>query len=257
MSWSSSDSSSDSGYYSERIRCRPCGRDFKQREHLETHLLNSNKHHYCLRCSEDFDTHSDLIDHKNESWSHHRCPLCTFDGEEDYDLTSHIDRAHYRCGLDDCGRILSTAPGRDMHRRAVHLYCTAHSRFFKNEDNLKQHMQSALHVVPNFPCIMPSCDFKTVDQSAMILHLEAGQCPSGVTRSSVASYFLDNDYNRIVTNPYGPRHFECKACNKDFNHMSGLAQHLKHGSCGALKDDSFRIAYNDLISGLYAPDVNS
>jgi len=73
----------------------------------------------------------------------------------------------------------------------------------------------------------PGCDRMFISNSAMVLHLEAGTCPSGVDRNTVDDIGIACSYyeNYVSDNPNFD--FQCPNCEAKFVLMSALLQHAE------------------------------
>lgn len=132
-----------------------------------------------------------------------------------------------------------------MHE--VHWYCEPCDRTFKSESNLESH--SSIHKSRAVKCPGSRCHDGFVSQSALFQHLEAGRCPSGMTRAKLNENVIRLDRNNLVTNPArlirGPGiystttttmwatdlswngdAYECFLCHKEFDALNHLNQHL-------------------------------
>ncbi|EJF61463.1 hypothetical protein DICSQDRAFT_155193 [Dichomitus squalens LYAD-421 SS1] len=113
-------------------------------------------------------------------------------------------------------------------------WCTSCKHMFKNENNLMQHLRSAVHRPARFPCPMEGCGRFFIDPAALVLHYEAGACPSGLTRSTVIRAVAEHDTEGVITNAntlcYCPEAYG--GCGREFRLLSSLFQHVEHGRCG-------------------------
>ena len=86
------------------------------------------------------------------------------------------------------------------------------------------------HAAKDVEC--PGCCRMFVSESAMVLHLEAGTCDSGVDSDRVneiaCECYQSKKYTRNDDSGYD---FECPTCSKPFTLMSGLLQHVESDNC--------------------------
>ena len=113
-----------------------------------------------------------------------------------------------------------------------------------NDNNLQQHMMT--HDPRTVNCW--GCDDTFIRTSHMILHLEAGTCPSDcelydidyllIGRCFYLHHFIDDDYESEILKGVniGKRYhqalpFKCQTCDGTFRLLSGLFQHVESRSC--------------------------
>ncbi len=198
-----------------------CGTDFPTRDHMEQHWIQSPQHTYCQRCDEHFDDSDDLDYHYNNS--HHFCNSC-----RKIFVNEHGLKEHYR-------------------QSERHHYCFPCNTHFVNDHNLRQHLNSGIHRPKNTHCPF-GCGSSFISNSALVLHLEAGACSSGVNRNAVNRYVRQLDTNHVITDPsrlitggssgneeieyyatdasWNGSGFECYLCHNVYSTLKGLNQHL-------------------------------
>ncbi|BGP37045.1 hypothetical protein JCM10449v2_000949 [Rhodotorula kratochvilovae] len=229
--------------------CGDCnGRYFRSWDDLLKHLESSNQHDYCRECDLDFDSWSALRSHWANSGSHHFCTLCDTHCGGEYDLERHKIDFHWECRI--CTRIFAEEVGRYEHERQAHPFCAVHRMPFRSQANLQAHLRSKEHVAAQVER-RAGCGRRFVDVAAMVLHLEAGTCSSGMTRQKIDRYVRQVDRSNIITNPRrliaGPdpvydaptllsaterswyvyaQQYECPLCHRGFNTLHALNQHL-------------------------------
>lgn len=112
---------------------------------------------------------------------------------------------------------------------------------------LSQHMRSSKHVSKDVQCPMDGCGMMFTSPAMLALHLDQGNCVSGMNHRKVNEYVVRYDRNNVITNPSrligGPsgeattsyvatdrswngNAFECYLCNRDFTQLAHLNQHL-------------------------------
>ncbi|KAI0743128.1 hypothetical protein C8Q80DRAFT_1192899 [Daedaleopsis nitida] len=233
--------------------CERCDRWFNPERALEQHKDNSAGHNICYPCDRDFTTHRGLIQHYTQSLRHAYCQYCDEHFDDFDDLHEHYEEEHHWCDL--CNKFFQSEFGLHEHRRQSHAdrYCVPCKRMFRNPHNLLQHENSSIHRGLQFACPMKGCDRWFVSLSALVLHLEAGTCTSGMTRKMLDELIARYDKRHIITNPdrllTGPggtsrartqvtdewaterawngRAYECYLCHKTFATLLALNAHLR------------------------------
>lgn len=68
----------------------------------------------------------------------------------------------------------------------------------------------------------------------MVLHLEAGTCPSGHDSNRVDEVAFDCYQSRhYVADEDSDFEYRCRGCDAEFYYISGLLQHAESDACGA------------------------
>lgn len=67
--------------------------------------------------------------------------------------------------------------------------------------------------------------------SAMLLHLERGTCPSGIDVCNVEGYARECRQWKQYASTDEDREFCCPGCKTPFSRMSGVLQHDESGFC--------------------------
>lgn len=210
--------------------CRPCGKDFTSEVSLEQHYVQSPRHDYCQTCDEHFDDDDELLDHLVDE--HNGCRSC----RKVFPYLSPI-----RISLTLFSQTFKNAVGYKAHMHQVHWYCEPCDRVFASESNLDSH--SSVHKPKNFSCPGAGCNRAFVSQSALVLHWEAGACPSGITRNILNRNVVRLDHNHAITNPmrliqgtttnwatdlsWNGSGYECFLCNNEYRSLNSLNQHLQ------------------------------
>ncbi|KAK2061321.1 hypothetical protein LY76DRAFT_624641 [Colletotrichum caudatum] len=176
------------------------------------------------------------LSHLSTSSNHHRCKQCPQKPEflSAEDLENHRNRYHPYCG--PCNRPFDTSDSLQQHATAVHNTCHECGDSFNSPSNLKNHQR--VHAPKNVKC--PGCP-KTFDRdSAMMLHLEAGSCSSGVTAEEVDDIANECYQSRHYISDDPDYDFCCPTCQVPFLWMSGALQHAESDACseGLAKDAS-------------------
>src|SRR5260221_9401018 len=138
------------------------------------------------------------------------------------------------------------------HDRDKHNYCPDCQRVFENSSNLRHHLSSKKPQPATVRCPGRGCNRAFVSHGALVLHVESGTCPSGMTREKLNRLVVRADKSNYITNPdrllTGPLgHFEppaakatwaterswngeayeCFLCNSEFKTLERLNQHLQ------------------------------
>ncbi|KAF9513509.1 hypothetical protein BS47DRAFT_1372502 [Hydnum rufescens UP504] len=217
------------------------------------HLQISENHYVCQDCDIDFPAWHRLESHYIQSPRHHYCQYCNEHFDDKFDHEEHNDDRHWWCR--PCNAFFNRGGevGLREHNRQTHAdrWCIPCKRLFASPSNLFAHQRSATHVKADIKCPMRGCGLTFVSVSAMTLHLEQGACVSGINRSIVNSRIVALDRNNVITNParliggpagtptvaqsttyratersYNGRAYECYLCNKEFNTLPALNAHL-------------------------------
>ncbi|KAJ7630173.1 hypothetical protein FB45DRAFT_914829 [Roridomyces roridus] len=229
--------------------CDRCDRGFVHGPALRQHEENSPYHHICYHCDRDFTSAHGLTEHFVQSPVHHYCQRCSEHFSNASALLAHLENTHHYCS--PCGRTFQNDVGLHEHYRqsAAHHYCGPCRRLFQSASNLNSHLNSSTHRPKDVPCPSRGCGEFFISRSAMILHLEAGRCPSGATRSAIDTYVRQYDRNNIITDParlltsgtdsnsntttwtathatWNGSEYECYLCHAGFRTLAALNQHL-------------------------------
>ncbi|UKZ58285.1 hypothetical protein TrVGV298_012153 [Trichoderma virens] len=165
------------------------------------------------------------MQHISDSPNHHVCIHCQtlVDFVTEQQLDNHLEQVHNWCS--SCDLVFEYWDDLEEHDVDEHNKCLECGNYFSSPSNLKNHKLT--HAEKNVECF--ACYRKFVSKSAMMLHLEVGNCPSGVDRSDIDDYarqcrqwpqYIDHDDD-----------YKCPTCGKWFHHMSGLLQHVESDCC--------------------------
>ena len=228
--------------------CYECDRYFNTISALQQHMSNSINHPwYCPTHHADFDTRVGLKEHWVQSLDHDYCQHCDIHFEDEEDLHIHFDENHYWCS--SCNKFFINQKGLEEHYRQSprHHYCVPCKRHFVSASNLAAHLNSSIHTPKNYMCPAKGCGLKFVSQSAVVLHLEAGTCKSGIDRAKLNKFVRENDRNNLVTDPsrlltggnmdrdvkyyatdaaWDGYAYECYLCYGTYRSLAALNQHL-------------------------------
>ncbi|ROT35160.1 hypothetical protein SODALDRAFT_395054, partial [Sodiomyces alkalinus F11] len=210
----------------EMVDCKACNRSFGSLESLGQHDSSKHRSIYCERCRRFFSYPQAKQQHIVDSPRHNICHFCSDkpDFHSDEDLTEHLVEEHNMCDI--CERMFSqplamkpTCDTLDIQRLTLHV---------------SQHRKT--HAAKNTECY--GCDRRFTSRSAMVLHLEAGTCESGVDADFVTQRALEYPRRYVYLCTDDPDFdFKCPACERPFTWMSGLLQHVENAeSCNTQQD---------------------
>ncbi|KAJ8085023.1 hypothetical protein PM082_003800 [Marasmius tenuissimus] len=234
-------------FSSAHWECGDCDKDFLTRERLQQHWADSPRHIYCDQCEwvvDDADDLDDLEDHY--VLDHHYCRNCEEFFDDEQELQRHFRNSdnHHYCRK--CDRFFSTKHGLKQHYEgsSKHHYCVECERDFRTENGLEQHRKSALHQSRNIDCCAEGCDDVFVSQGHLYLHLEYGNCPSGINRAILNREFELHDKGHkflvplhwLMNKPnctsvdigrcWDGSAYQCPYCEDTFSTAAALRQHL-------------------------------
>lgn len=92
---------------------------------------------------------------------------------------------------------------------------------------IMQHQRT--HAPRTIEC--PGCPQMFDRDSAMILHLEAGSCPSGTNSDDVDEIAFRCYQSQRYTSDHPEFDFCCPGCGAEFLYMSGVLQHAESNAC--------------------------
>ncbi|KAJ7157493.1 hypothetical protein C8R46DRAFT_1114665 [Mycena filopes] len=227
--------------------CSRCCRYFNSFAALDRHEQNSPNHHICTECDKDFTSWHGLKEHFVQSRAHDYCQHCDSHFYDSAALEHHYKTAHHYCAK--CRKFFQNELGLHEHYRQseLHHYCAGCKRLFQSASNLKSHLGSELHNPKDVMCPGRGCGLGFVSRSALLLHLEAGTCASGMDRKTVDRYVRQYDTKNIITDParlltggstaedttytatsrtWNGSAYECYLCHVGYHTLRALNQHL-------------------------------
>ncbi|THV00615.1 hypothetical protein K435DRAFT_440398 [Dendrothele bispora CBS 962.96] len=228
--------------------CGRCDRWFVHWRALQQHKENHPSHNICGSCKLDFDTRTRLKAHWVQSPRHPYCQYCEFHFGSSEDLEGDYINDHDNCRK--CREVFKNTLELHEHYRQseYHHYCEDCGRDFQSASNLTSHLNSSIHQNQTIACPSHGCRRSFITLSHLTLHLESGNCPSGVNRPTVNRYVRQYDRNNVITDPSrlltGPEEsaqdtfysanegawngcaYECYLCHNTFGTLAGLNQHL-------------------------------
>ncbi|KAH7144034.1 hypothetical protein EDB81DRAFT_843147 [Dactylonectria macrodidyma] len=186
-----------------------CGETFTSWAEKEQHLNISTQHNICYSCpwNPGFSTQEQLADHLEQG--HNWCNECELQFIRPSDLTEHDVSQHNMC--DQC------------------------STYYDSPSNLRIAGRSSDHIMTHAAKLVecPGCPRNFISDSAMVLHLETGFCPSGTDLGHINDIafqrFQSKHYVCDVNSAYD---CSCPTCRDEFWHISGLLQHAESEACG-------------------------
>ncbi|RHZ47654.1 ankyrin repeat protein [Aspergillus thermomutatus] len=166
-------------YYGPEYTCTICRSQFDYLSEVAEHCQWD--HFWCGRCERVFVSEASKRDHLRNSHRHHICHLCEFevDFPSQRDLEDHLDEQHCLC--EPCRRYFPSAYELGQHDIQCHNWCNICDRYFSNENNYRMHQRS--HDARDEECF--GCYRAFGSFSAMLIHLEAGNCAKGVGLSDI------------------------------------------------------------------------
>ncbi|KAH9971824.1 hypothetical protein BGW80DRAFT_420889 [Lactifluus volemus] len=180
-------------------RCDNCDMDFGSFRARQQHYRDSRRHYYCDEHDTHFDSEAHLKRHYQRSADHDYCATCESHFDDNDDLWSHFKTNHHACH--ECFKLFNTRDELRKHDRDVHTYCTDCQQTFMNQNNLKQHLLSNYHNPSTLTCPGLNCNRSFSSSARLMLHLESGSCPSGMTRKELDRRVVGADRNNVITNP--------------------------------------------------------
>ncbi|OJD31850.1 zinc finger protein [Diplodia corticola] len=275
--------------------CDTCDRDFASQRACDRHMDDTDHwiwEYECDTCTARFSTewlaneHMDDEDH----WSYpYDCETCSYSFRSASACDEHMDdKDHwsYPYDCETCSRSFRSASARDKHQdregHYKHLHCKDCDKYFRSEDNLRQHRNSRLHRGATVPC--PFCKTAFTTASGVSHHLETSSCPRArnLSRTKIYEAIKQRDPDGIITERLvgwatepdrnaqwdpksawnGHSGYECYVCHKVFSRASGLRSHVfspvhqaplyhcpnKHGSCRGKKFPTLAALFNHLES---------
>ncbi|RTE83471.1 hypothetical protein BHE90_001922 [Fusarium euwallaceae] len=197
-----------------------------QTQSWTTNDMGPQQVYECRRCQRQFPSQAAREQHIRDSTRHNICHICRVrDYEDADDLHDHLEEEHHFCV--DCNEQFSTAGLLKQHDIDVHYLCSTCGRRFKSASNLDNH--KITHAAKDIECA--GCYRLFVSNSAMVLHLEAGTCPSEADNQTVHQLAFECRQSQYYYCDDPEYDYECPTCETPFRYMSGLLQHVENGPC--------------------------
>ncbi|KAJ5482300.1 Zinc fingerC2H2 [Penicillium sp. IBT 31633x] len=209
------------------IECQTCNRQFCNRHACNQHMdaLNHWAPNYeCESCTRKFFTQSAVNQHMNalNHWAPTiECETCTMKFHTQRAANDHMEiQGHYK------------------------NYCSDCDRHFRNENCLRQHLNSKTHRGTNVAC--PFCRTGFVTATGVAHHLERGACPrapmlnrdkihriiqqldpTGIVCNKQIAWYDEEDVHYTATpHAFNGGFWVCYICKKCFNMKKSLESHL-------------------------------
>ncbi|KAI0482949.1 hypothetical protein GGR56DRAFT_686097 [Xylariaceae sp. FL0804] len=246
------------GHHQPPFECDTCERYFGSAQAVDQHM-NACNHFYweCRVCEETWPTEEDRRDHEIDDHEHWECDDCgdAFCSEEDLCIHQVEDHGYHECAV--CFKAFESDEDRRAHEVDDHCYCSPCGRSFQNNNNIKMHLNSAVHRGRSIQC--PFCRAPFASATGLGHHLESGACPRapGFDRDAVHKLVRSKDPGGLVTKKLlkgaggegssgAPRYeatelawngqvYECYLCHRDFAKLESLNQHLASSAHEAVR----------------------
>ncbi|KAH7117329.1 hypothetical protein EDB81DRAFT_668295 [Dactylonectria macrodidyma] len=181
----------------------------------------------CSRCGRIFISSSAKQQHIQDSQSHNVCHICSSppDFATEDELDEHLEAEHNFCTI--CDKQFD-APGKlAQHSGDKHNMCVTCRQCFNTPSNLSNH--KITHAEKNITC--PGCSRQFSTDFAMVLHLEARTCTSGIGLEEITDLAFECRQSRHYASENPDFDFECPTCQTPFAYISGLLQHAESDCC--------------------------
>ncbi|RBR24387.1 uncharacterized protein FIESC28_02877 [Fusarium coffeatum] len=166
--------------------CSTCDRYFVNPQALKQHALSKHPETYCFRCERNFRHVQAKEQHIKASRNHWVCAFCyELDFITQKELKVHYKEEHNPCT--ECDTVFRYSDDLYEHELEEHNKCMHCGRTFGSESNLRNHLKT--HKSKDIDC--PGCEKMFISNSAMVLHLETGYCPSGADQDTVRDVAQD------------------------------------------------------------------
>ena len=196
--------------------CKHCKGFFSTASGLQQHILDV--HNWpCKQCNAVFGGQEELIQHQKLT-GHCYCRTCNRFFEDKPALRQHLRSpphvSQFHCC--DCDRDFVNEHALKQHlthkihkiqHQSSDYACKECDREFRDNGALQQHQASVIHhPLSDIRCIANSNKSKGCLQhfrspSALLHHLESGNCPSGTTRRKLNAVVQENDIHQIISGP--------------------------------------------------------
>ncbi|KAK2594337.1 hypothetical protein QQS21_007938 [Conoideocrella luteorostrata] len=155
--------------------------------------------------------------------------------------SSDCDEPDYWC--EDCDDAFYDEADLRDHEVEEHLYCNPCDRYFKNWNNINQHLHSKVHLNTSIQC--PFCKEEHGRATGLVHHLESGRCSKApLSRDKLYEAVRSRDPNSIISKKllawsgstsYNATEkawnsiaeaYQCYLCARLFDKLTSLNQHL-------------------------------
>ncbi|CAH2083263.1 unnamed protein product [Euphydryas editha] len=205
--------------HSERQKCELCGKTFRDRTSLRTHLFihKGEKEYECPRCGKKFlfkkamEIH--LVTHDESAHLYcHQCDMnfknrMSYNQHIKYNL-KHIDPAKLKYACQLCDKKFAKANRLDEHKMAVHLKVTP------------------------ITCPVPGCNFACSSRPVLRTHTRMLHRDGRLHRNHVCdvcgkAYTTKKSLEGHLRTHTGERPFRCDKCPSTFGYEAALYNHNK------------------------------
>ncbi|KDR85841.1 hypothetical protein GALMADRAFT_1325497, partial [Galerina marginata CBS 339.88] len=208
--------------------CIDCGKDFLNLHNLKEHYVHSPDPNHCEESNEHFDSPGDP-------------PV-------------FLEKVRWYCS--SCSRFFEREDGLHVHysMSASHHYCTACKRNFTSASNLNAHLNSSIHQPKDVKCPF-KCGSTFVSDSALLLHLENGACPSDANFDILNRYIrhCDTKPARMIAYESGSSQDTTYIGDSRWWNGSAYKCHLCHRSLLALNQHLVSARHRDQIYICHGP----
>ncbi|KAF2813918.1 uncharacterized protein BDZ99DRAFT_567632 [Mytilinidion resinicola] len=192
------------------------------------------KRHWCRRCDRGFVDLAAISQHQQNSGRHNICNKCYYDAEDWEALLNHYRRRRCYEVCDACN--IAIIPGQMRQHLKDEFACFTCKKHCGNEHNLEQH--KIVHASADHECWACPRQFRSLP--AMILHLEEGNCESGLSHLDLnESTAMSRQWPLIIVHEwrdillarqdlsqYRGMAFVCPGCELTFRKLSAFFQHV-------------------------------
>ncbi|KAK6359705.1 hypothetical protein TWF696_000847 [Orbilia brochopaga] len=232
--------------------CRKCDEDFPDRDAIELHILNSNKHITCYLCSKEFRSESGLDTHMSQA---HRqtagamCPKCHESFSTQSGLLQHIEG--------------NLCPG-GLRRGDVHSAINTHQTLtndalrkeieggtresFTREEQGSELINSFSHfkIYDKRDDSVPSPDNTRVEANPE-WYDKAKRCWICPFKGCKKKYPLQHSFEQHLNSAtHSSKDFHCPGCKKRFSSSSAILQHVESGMCRITRMSDYHLVKGGL-----------
>lgn len=177
--------------------CGSCGRAFQRQDMLKNHSITTG-HCHCHDCNFTFASPQLLASHRTQGVhaSEYKCCDCDLTFKNESKLKKHMKRPHVTPGKTK----KEQQPKETKEVGVVDTTCKQCQRTFKDSIALQMHTASVKHKpLSDLTCPLgTACERKFTSPSALLHHLESGNCPSGMNRQEVFRMIQACDTDGII-----------------------------------------------------------
>lgn len=187
--------------------CGCCGKVCERPDILDDHRVATG-HCFCSDCSLPFESQSALNDHRQTEMhaSEFRCCDCDILFQDIHALNAHMaSRAHRKPLTQKSSRTTSKKLKKSVAKTPKNTECNECQRTFRSLQSLEQHRKSTKHKpLSDLACPMrEGCRGRFSSPSALLQHLESGNCRSGMNRDRIYRIVQSCDQDRVIHKALG------------------------------------------------------